>query len=90
MRDLLSKETVTCSDPNCVDGYVPRQPDGQPEPCRVCYPEAFGTPCTCRVTKWGRPICEEQVGNGIDSYCRAEEQEYDYTRDPCNQPENIR
>jgi hypothetical protein len=31
-----------------------------------------GTPCTCPSTSWGRPICQEQAGNGIDSYCRWE------------------
>lgn len=31
-------EPAPCADPNCLDGYVPSQPDGEPEPCPSCRP----------------------------------------------------
>jgi hypothetical protein len=35
--------------------------------------EKRGTPCSCPSNEAGKPICQEQTGNGIDSYCRAEQ-----------------
>jgi hypothetical protein len=33
-------ETKPCADPNCLDGYVPAPPDGEPEPCVRCQESA--------------------------------------------------
>lgn len=27
-----------CRNPDCADGYVPSQPDGEPKPCPACRP----------------------------------------------------
>lgn len=34
------EKTKACPDPNCSDGYVPSQPDGEPVPCIRCHPKA--------------------------------------------------
>lgn len=74
MADSVSAEQ--CADPNCVDGYVPRQPDGEPEPCRLCHPEqvdplldrlwhALVAGCNC-LTKtpdpqYHKPLCHYRL-----------------------------
>jgi hypothetical protein len=32
-----ARTSKKCNEPNCVDGYVPSQPDGEPEPCPRCH-----------------------------------------------------
>jgi len=36
-----SADSRQCSNPNCIDGYEPTMPDGEPQPCPKCYPEAY-------------------------------------------------